>query len=147
MGHSFIYKMLKRFASGMCSGAAHFAAKRADGRQAAGINFFMLFTSLNAPKVVIENPVGIMSTQYRKPDQVIHPYQFGHPVSKATCLWLKGLPKLTSTLIVEPEWHTSSKGRRQSMWDYEISKDHKNRASLRSRTFLGIAEAMATQWG
>jgi len=79
------------------SGAKWFEEKRKDGRQKEGIDFFMKFTNLKCPKVVIENPIGIMSTIYRKPDQIIHPWMFGHTEVKSTCLWLKGLPLLKST--------------------------------------------------
>ena len=87
------------------SGARWFAEKRADGRQQQGIDFFMRFINLDCLRVAIENPVGIMSTVYRKPDQIIQPWQFGHPESKATCLWLKGLPKLLPTKVAPP-YHT-----------------------------------------
>lgn len=118
------------------SGARYFEQKRKDGRQQEGIDFFMLFTNLDhVPKVAIENPVGIMSTIYRKPDQIIQPWMFGHGETKATCLWLKGLPKLVPTNIVE--------GREQRVWKMPPSKD---RAKLRSKTFPGIAEAIANQW-
>jgi site-specific DNA-cytosine methylase len=83
------------------SGARHFAKKIADGSQQKSIEFFMKFTDLKCPKVMIENPIGIMSSKYKKPDQIIQPYQFGHSVSKSTCLWLKGLPKLIPTNIVD----------------------------------------------
>ncbi len=129
------------------SGAAHFAAKRLDGRQQQGIDLFLSFTQTNIPKWAIENPIGIMSKRFRAPSQIIHPYQFGHPVSKATCLWTWWLPDLVPTQIVEPEWHTGKDGKRHSQWDYEISMDHKHRAHRRSRTFQGIADAMAAQWG
>ena len=80
------------------SGARWFAEKRRDGRQQMGIGFFLAFTALDhVPRVAIENPVGIMSKLYRKPDQIIQPWQFGHPETKATCLWLKGLPPLRPT--------------------------------------------------
>ena len=92
------------------SGARWFAQKRADGRQQRSIDFFSQFTKVDCPRVAIENPIGIMSKIYRKPDQIIQPYQFGHGVSKKTCLWLKGLPKLTPTKIVEYE-RIHSKGR------------------------------------
>jgi len=108
------------------SGARWFAEKRADGRQQAAIDFFMLFADHPCQKVCIENPVGIMSTLYRRPDQIIQPWQFGHGETKATCLWLRGLPKLQPTDIVN--------GR-------------ENRAKERSRTYTGIAAAMAEQWG
>jgi len=118
------------------SGARWFKEKQADGRQLAGINLFMLFTGLDCEKVAIENPIGIMSTKYRKPDQIIHPWQFGHGETKATCLWLKGLPKLEPTNIVS--------GREQRVWKMAPSPE---RSMLRSKTFPGIAKAMAQQWG
>jgi hypothetical protein len=117
------------------SGARHFAAKRADGRQQAAVDFFMRIASSPVPRIAIENPVGIMSSVYRKPDQIIQPWQFGHPETKATCLWLKGLPKLIPTNIVdgrEPRIHWMSPG--------------PNRAKARSLTYQGWADAMATQW-
>lgn len=83
------------------SGAAWFEKKRADGRQQQGIDFFMLFANAKCDKIVIENPVGIMSSQYRKPDQIIQPYEFGEPFSKKTCLWIKGLPLLKPTKLVD----------------------------------------------
>jgi len=118
------------------SGARWFANKRADGRQQAGINFFMKFTENNCQRVAIENPVGIMSTIWRKPDQIVQPYMFGNGEQKATCLWLKGLPKLIPTNQVT--------GRKQRIWKLPPSQD---RAIIRSRTFAGIGEAMALQWG
>lgn len=118
------------------SGARYFKQKREDGRQEFSINFFEFFTYLKTPKVAIENPIGIMSTRYRKPDQIIQPWQFGHGETKATCLWLKELPKLVPTDIVD--------GREQTTWKMPPSPD---RAKLRSKTFPGIAKAMAEQWG
>jgi len=118
------------------SGAAWFKQKRADGRQQQGIDFFMKFTNCKCKRIAIENPVGIMSTYWRKPDQIIQPYEFGHPEKKATCLWVKGLPLLKSTNIVS--------GRNQSIWKMPPSKE---RAKIRSKTFPGIAKAMAEQWG
>lgn len=117
------------------SGAKHFAVKRADGRQQKSIDFFMMFTQLDCTWA-IENPVGIMSTHYRKPDQIIQPWQFGHGETKATCLWLKGLPKLRPTNTVE--------GREARIHKMPPSHD---RAKERSRTYQGIADAMAAQWG
>ena len=116
------------------SGARWFKEKQADGRQQEGIEFFMRFTGLDC-SWAIENPVGIMSSKYRKPDQIIQPWQFGHGETKATCLWLNGLPKLRSSNIVS--------GREQRIWKLPPSKD---RAKLRSRTYPGIAKAMADQW-
>lgn len=92
------------------SGARWFAEKRADGRQQQGIDFFMAMVNAPAPRHAIENPVGIMSRLYRKPDQIIQPYEYGHPESKKTCLWLKGLPKLTPTEVLEPEWALTPAG-------------------------------------
>ncbi len=117
------------------SGAKWFKEKQADGRQKESIDFFMQFTKLRC-KWAIENPIGIMSSHYRKPDQIIQPWQFGHGETKATCLWLNGLPKLEPTNIVE--------GREQRIWKMPPSKD---RAKLRSKTYEGIAKAMAEQWG
>jgi len=128
------------------SGAQWFAEKRKDGRQQEGADFFMALVNAPVPKVAVENPIGVMSRLYRKPDQIVHPWWFGHPTAKATCLWLKGLPPLFATHVVEPEWHVSKTGKRHSMWDYNVSRDHKNRGHLRSVTFEGIAEAMAEQW-
>lgn len=131
-----------------CSGAAHFEKKRKDGRQQKSIEFFLALANAPIPRIAIENPVGIMSSIYRKPDQIIEPYQFGHKVKKATCLWLKNLPLLKPTEIVEPEIITLSNGERFSKWDYDIScMKHSIRGHLRSKTFPGIAAAMAKQWG
>ena len=117
------------------SGARHFPAKRADGRQQAAIDFFMALANAPIPLIAIENPVCIMSGIYRKPDQIIQPWQFGHGETKATCLWLKGLPKLQPTNIVE--------GREARIHRMPPSPD---RWKLRSITFPGIAQAMAAQW-
>lgn len=117
------------------SGARYFAEKRKDGRQQAAIDFFMRFANCDCPCVAIENPVGIMSTHYRKPDQIIQPWQFGHGETKATCLWLKGLPPLQPTNIVD--------GREQRIWRMPPGPD---RAKMRARTYAGIARAMAEQW-
>lgn len=117
------------------SGARWFAAKRADGRQQNAIDFFMRFANSDCPRIAIENPVGIMSTVWKKPDQIIQPWQFGHGETKKTCLWLKGLPPLISTEIVE--------GREQRIWKMPPSED---RAKNRAKTFPGIARAMAEQW-
>jgi len=119
-----------------CSGARHFAAKRADSRQQAAIDFFLLLAKADIPKIAIENPVGIMSTIYRKPDQILQPWQYGHPETKATCLWLKNLPLLKPTEIVG--------GREHRIHRMPPSPD---RAKNRSRTYPGIAKAFAEQWG
>jgi len=117
------------------SGARYFDKKKKDGRQQQGIDFFILFTNADCPRIAIENPIGIMSTNYRKPDQIIQPWQFGHGETKATCLWLKGLPVLTPTDIVS--------GREQRVWKMPPGPE---RAKMRSKTFPGIAKAMAEQW-
>jgi site-specific DNA-cytosine methylase len=131
------------------SGAAWFKQKQLDGRQQSGINFFLLMANANCDKVVIENPVGIMNTKYRKPDQIIQPYQFGDPYSKRTCLWLKGVPKLIPTNIVEPEERVTYKsGKTMPKWYADAWKlSPEERSKVRSKTFPGIAKAMATQWG
>jgi site-specific DNA-cytosine methylase len=131
------------------SGAAWFEAKRADGRQQAAINFFMLFANHPCKRIAIENPVGIMSTQFRKPDQIIQPWQFGDAYSKRTCLWLKGLPELRHTEIVDPgEMITYKSGRTMPKWYAEAWKlKPSERSKTRSKTFPGIAQAMARQWG
>ena len=116
------------------SGARWFKDKRVE--QAEAINFFMLLaTEHHIPHTCIENPVCIMSSLYRKPDQIIQPWQHGHGETKATCLWLKNLPRLTPSNIVE--------GREQRIWKLPPSAD---RWKERSRTFSGVAEAMASQW-
>lgn len=132
------------------SGAMHFKVKSEDGRQAQGIDFFM--SMINAPieRIAIENPVGIMSTRYRKADQIINPWQFGDPFQKRTCLWLKNLQRLTALIVDAPlfgmevnrgEFYTAPDGRRMQRWYSNAS------AKTRSKTFPGIAKAMADQWG
>lgn len=112
------------------------------------IDFFMQFVNLDCPQVAIENPIGIMSTRYKKPTQIIQPYQFGHTERKATCLWLKGLPKLLPTDIVEPDIIKHKSGKIDSRLHFETLKLPKDeRAKARSKTFPGIAKAMAEQWG
>lgn len=118
------------------SGARHFEAKRMVGRQQASVSFFMMLAKSDIQRIAIENPVCIMSTMWRKPDQVIQPWQFGHGETKATCLWLKNLPPLKPTHIVE--------GREARVHRMPPSAD---RWKERSRTFDGIAQAMAKQWG
>lgn len=117
------------------SGARYFAEKRADGRQQRSVDFFMQFVNADCEKIAIENPIGIMSSKWRKPDQIIQPWQFGHGETKATCLWLKGLPLLTPTNVVD--------GREQRIWRMPPGPE---RAKERSKTYLGIAKAMAEQW-
>ena len=118
------------------SGARHFAAKRADGRQQEAIEFFLKLARAPIPRIAIENPVCIISSIWRKPDQVIQPWQFGHGETKATCLWLKNLTHLVPTRIVD--------GREPRIHMMPPSAD---RWKLRSETYAGIADAMALQWG
>jgi hypothetical protein len=124
------------------------AIKRHKERKKA-IKFFMMIANADCEKIAIENPVGVMSTVWRKPDQIINPYQFGDAFEKKTCLWLKNLPKLKPTKIVEPEPRTYYKsGRLMPTWyakSFNLSKEE--RSKLRSKTFPGIARAMASQWG
>lgn len=136
------------------SGARHFERKIADGSQAKSIDFFMKLVNCDIPKIAIENPIGIMSGKYRKPDQIIQPWQFGDKAQKSTCLWLKNLPELIPTEIVDKgEFFEfiSKKGekKRMPMWYYKALQDAKTpeqRRTLRSKTFGGIAKGMSQQW-
>lgn len=123
------------------------AIKRMDARKEA-IAFFMRFANANCPRIAIENPIGVMSTFYRKPDQIIHPYMFGDPERKATCLWTKGVPNLVPSDIVEPRVIKYKNGKgTDSPWHMEtMSLQPDERAKARSKTFPGIAKAMAEQW-
>ncbi len=118
------------------SGARHFAAKRADGRQQAALEFVQKLLDAPIKHIALENPVSIISSQIRKPDQIIHPWQFGHGETKATCLWLQNLPKLKPTNIVE--------GREPRVHRLPPTAD---RWKIRSTTYQGIADAFAAQWG
>lgn len=131
------------------SGAAWFPAKRADGRQADAIAFFMQMVNAPIPHICVENPVCIMSRTYKPPTQIIHPWQFGHSTMKTTCLWLKGLKKLRPTNIVDKgNVIVHESGKRSSQWSFDTFKLSKSvRAKVRSETFQGIADAMADQWG
>ena len=113
------------------------------------VEFFMLFADHPCKKICIENPVGIMSTRWKKPTQIIHPWQFGHEASKTTCLWLKGLDNLVPTDIVgRGEFVTYKSGKRMTKWYADAaSLSPKERERVRNKTFQGIAEAMAQQWG
>jgi hypothetical protein len=133
------------------SGAKHFKQKIKDGRQQQGIDFFMELINAPINKIAIENPIGIMSKIYKKPDQIIQPYYFGDEAQKTTCLWLKNLPKLyhnkcvnlfdnNITHVSKGEFLTFSSGKKMPKWYSNIN------GSLRSKTFKGIAEAMAKQW-
>lgn len=113
------------------------------------IEFFMAFANADCDKIAIENPVGIMSSTWRKPNQIVNPYEFGDPFEKKTCLWLKGLPELKATNIVAtpPRKHFDS-GKSMPAWYAEAwHLPKEERAKLRSKTFPGIAKAMAEQWG
>lgn len=111
------------------------------------VAFFMKIANCEIPKIAIENPIGIMSTRWRKPDQIIQPYQFGDTERKATCLWLKNLPKLEHTKVVEPEIIYHKSGRTDGKLHFEKMKLPKeDRRKARSKTFPGIAKAMAEQW-
>jgi hypothetical protein len=148
------------------SGAAWFEQKRKDGRQKEGVEFFMAIVNSPIKHIAIENPVGIMSKIYRKPDQIIQPYYFGDKAQKTTCLWLKNLPLLYHNSIPNLfdnvvthtdkgeffEWidKKTGKKKRQPLWFYNAAfNSHKNgsRSKIRSKTFPGIAQAMADQWG
>ena len=130
-----------------------FPTRQQDRKEA--IDFFMKIVNLPCEKIAIENPIGIMSTQYREPDQIIQPYYFGDEAQKTTCLWLKNLPLLQhakesdwfaeKTHVSKGEMIIFKNGKKGPKWYYEIPKD--KRAKERSKTFLGIADAMAEQWG
>ena len=153
------------------SGARWWAEKRADGRQQAAIEFVMALATAPIPRIAIENPIGVLSTAWRKPDQVIQPWQFGHDASKATCLWLRGLPPLTPTRHVEPHYACScgcrfegalgkygcpscegDGGAARRVWANQTPTGQNRlgpsptRAADRARTYMGIAKAMAEQW-
>ena len=124
------------------------AVQRAKKREEA-IDFFMKFANCRCRKKVIENPIGVISTAYRKPDQIIHPYMFGDPERKSTCLWLYGVQKLTATNVVEPVVIKYKNGKgSDSPWHMNtIGLSREERSKARSKTFEGIAKAMADQWG
>ena len=128
------------------SGAKHFAAKRADGRQQAAVAFVKALWEAPIPRIAIENPVGILSTELRKPDQIVAPWWFGEEASKSTCLWLKGLPLLVKTNEVgKGEFVVTKSGKRIPKW-YNLPPSP-DRWKIRSTTFQGFADAMAEQWG
>ena len=147
------------------SGARHFEKKRSDGRQREGIEFFSQFLNADCDKIAIENPIGIISGDYvlkwfpdlaeryglpAKPSQIIQPYEYGHPAKKATCLWLQGLPLLQPTQTVEPDLVSYiCKDGKKVTFSKHMVQGFKNdeRAKARSKTFPGIAKAMADQWG
>lgn len=125
------------------SGAAWFAKKRLLGMQQASASFFMMLAKADIPRIAIENPVCVMSSLWRKPDQVIQPWMFGHTEQKATCLWLKGLPKLMPTNNVKDEMMALPRNQRERLHFLPPSED---RWKIRSETYQGIADAMAAQW-
>jgi len=154
------------------SGARHFAAKRADGRQQEALEFVGRLMRCNAPMWALENPVSVISSHFRKPDQVIQPWQFGHDASKATCLWLHGLPPLQPTNVVSGQYGCKcgyrfdislgkygcpnccgDSGAAKNVYSNQTPSGQNrlgptvDRWKERSRTYLGIAEAMADQWG
>ena len=154
------------------SGAAHFEKKRADGRQREAIEFFCQFLNADCDRISIENPVGIIAGKYipkwfpdlaekyglpRKPTQIVQPYEYGHAAKKTTCLWLKGLPNLIPTNVVDPgEFYTSPTGMKYSVGaSADMARDENGKiipwndtrtALIRSKTYAGIAKAMAEQW-
>jgi len=120
------------------------------------LGFVQRLMDANIPRIAIENPISVISSKIRKPDQIVHPYMFGDKASKSTCLWLKNLPKLVATNIVDKgefkEWidKKTGKTKRQASWYYDAlinAKSPEERRSLRSKTFKGIAQAIASQWG
>lgn len=146
------------------SGARHFEKKRADGRQKEGIELFCQFLKADCDRIAIENPVGIISGNYIKeyfpdlaekyglpikPSQIVQPYEYGDPHKKTTCLWLKGLPNLKPTNIVEPKLvkYTCKNGKVVTFSEYMVKFDGEERAKHRSKTFPGIAKAMADNGG
>lgn len=134
-------------------GARYWEAKRDDGRQEAALDFVRLLLEADIPRIALENPVGLINSAIRKPDQIINPFQFGAPWRKRTCLWLKGLPNLEPTDIVEPVGYwvdggSSVKHKSAAFGDAGFgSQREERRKAQRSLTFLGIANAMADQWG
>lgn len=124
------------------SGARWFKEKEKDGRQQKAIDFFMMIANANSPFIAIENPVSIMSTKWRKPDQIIQPYYFGDSFQKTTCLWLKNLPRLKYTNITNKGEFVIYNKKKKS----KLPKWY-NKKTIRNRTFDGIAEAMGKQWG
>lgn len=122
-------------------------AKRRKGEREKAIKFFMEFANCKCKRVAIENPIGVISSRWQKPTQIIQPYQFGHKERKATCLWLKNLPPIKPTNIVEPDIIKHASGKTDSRLHFEtLSLPAEERAKIRSKTFEGIAKAMAEQW-
>lgn len=126
----------------ICNGGNNWLNRRPDLKwrenRELGAEFFMELINSPIPRIAVENPIGCMSSKYRKPDQIIHPWMFGHQVRKDTCLWLKNLPKLIPTKIIQGPY---------KKWDFWSTERHKNGRDIKAITFQGIAEAMADQWG
>lgn len=126
----------------ICNGGNNWLNRRPDlawrENREKGADFFMKFINAPIEQIAVENPIGHMSTKYRKPDQIIHPWMFGHPVRKDTCLWLKNLPKLIPTKIIPPP---------HKKWDFWSTDRHPGGRDVKAITFQGIADAMAGQWG
>lgn len=136
------------------SGARWFPEKQKDFRQQKSVAFFMHFVLAHCDRIAVENPIGIMSSIYKKPTQIIQPYEFGNPVRKSTCLWLKGLRPLLATEIVEPNIINDGKSTYSGPAYYVKDENGKilswkdpRTAKARSKTYPGIAKAMADQWG
>lgn len=136
------------------AGAPSWKQKQEDGRQQAAIDFVYAIRDADCEFIAIENPTGKLNTSWRKPDQIINPFQFGDPFKKRTCLWLKCLPKLVDTDLVEPKYHYTSNSTRGGLLKDGTRKKSKlpiykawDSPKERSKTFTGIAKAMAEQWG
>ena len=136
------------------AGAPSWKQKQADGRQQAAIDFVYSIRDADCEFIAIENPTGKLNTSWRKPDQIVNPFQFGDPFKKRTCLWLKGLPMLEDTDLVEPKYHYTSNSTRGGLLKDGTRKKSKlpiykagDSPKERSKTFPGIAKAMAEQWG
>lgn len=123
-------------------GARHWPEKQADGRQQEAADFVKMIADADCPRIVIENPIGALTQYWRHPDQTIHPYMFGEPWKKRTCLWLKGVPRLRPTRIVKPKGHWVQQGPPKPGL-----VTGRRGAKIRARTFAGVARAMAEQWG
>ena len=116
--------------------------------QQEALDFVQLLLDAPINKIVVENPISVISSKIKKPTQIIQPYEYGHPTSKSTCLWLKNLKPLQPTDVVEPIWINVSKGKRMSKFHYDTyTLPKEERGKIRSATFPGIAKAMANQWG
>lgn len=129
----------------MMFGCSKYTAEEGRALREEGMQFFMDLVNAPIPKIAVENPIGIMSTKYRKPDQIIHPWQFGHDASKATCLWLKGIPLLQPTNVLPGD--RTTRRANQTPGGHNKLGPSADRWKLRSVTFAGIAQAMAEQWG